>query len=230
MGSASRIHQYTAPQNGFASRIHQPKGVSRFHQPKGGPHLEFINIQPPKRSPPLEFINQRGSASRFHQPKRRSASRDNFNTLYVCIRTLDVCSNKQEMERLNKYVKYCRKQRHCVKVRRWTTFGIRYFLWSRSCWVLGFFWAGWAIEFMNFYISYMYIHCILYFSSNFSQQRVMINNFITMTIVKLCCHNVTQSAHFMIFSVSSISYRPTELSLLKEFSKNVNFWKFYIFH
>ena len=43
--------------------------------------LEFINIQPPlprKGGPPLEFINQKGSASRFHQPKRGSASRDNL--------------------------------------------------------------------------------------------------------------------------------------------------------
>ena len=50
-GSASRIHQHTAP--------------------KRGPPLEFINIQPPKGSPPLEFINiqpQNGeSASRIHQ-------------------------------------------------------------------------------------------------------------------------------------------------------------------
>ena len=36
---------------------------------KGGPTPEFINIQPPQRGQPLEFINQRGSASRFHQPK-----------------------------------------------------------------------------------------------------------------------------------------------------------------
>ena len=71
---------------------------------------------------------------------------------------------------------------------------------------------------------------ILHFSSNFSQQRPLISNLCTMTIVKLCCHNFTLSAYFMIFSVSSISYRPTDLSLLKEFSKNVSFWKFYIFH
>ena len=107
-GSASRIHQHTAPQKGSASRIHQhtapQKGVriqnsSSYSPPKGGPHLEFINIQPPKRGsasrihqhtvppPPqkkggpqlqnpstkwgstLESINQRGSASRFYQPK-----------------------------------------------------------------------------------------------------------------------------------------------------------------
>ena len=44
---------------GSASRIHQPKGgsASRFHQPDGGP--------------PLDFINQMGSASGIqqHQPK-----------------------------------------------------------------------------------------------------------------------------------------------------------------
>ena len=34
---------------------------------------------------------------------------------------------------------------------------------------------------------------------------------------------------FYDFFVSTISYRPTDLSLLKEFSKNGNFWKFYIF-
>ena len=46
----------------------------------------------------------------------------------------------------------------------------------------------------------------------------------TMTIFKLCRHNLTQSTYFMIFFVSSISYRPTtDLSLLKEFSKNVSF-------
>ena len=47
-GSASRIHQHTAPQKGSAST---------YSPPKGGPHLEFIIIQPPKR----------GSASRIHQ-------------------------------------------------------------------------------------------------------------------------------------------------------------------
>ena len=48
--------------------------------------------------------------------------------------------------------------------------------------------------------------------------------------MKLFWHNFTQSAYLMIFFVSSISYRPTDLSLLKEFSKNVSFWKIYIFH
>ena len=44
-----------------------------------------------------------------------------------------------------------------------------------------------------------------------------------MTIVKSCWHNFTQSAYFIIFFVSSISYRHTDLSLLKEFSKIVSF-------
>ena len=45
----------------------------------------------------------------------------------------------------------------------------------------------------------------------------------TMTIEKSYWHNFTQSAYFMIFCVSSISYRPTDLSLLEEFSKKVSF-------
>ena len=64
---------------------------------------------------------------------------------------------------------------------------------------------------------------ILHFSLDFSQGRPLISNFTTMAIVKLCCHNFTQSAYFMIFFASSISYRPTDLSLLKEFSKNFSF-------
>ena len=56
-----------------------------------------------------------------------------------------------------------------------------------------------------------------------SEQRPLVSNFITVSIVKLCCHNFTQIANFMIFFVSNISYRPTDLSLLKEFSKNVDF-------
>ena len=45
-----------------------------------------------------------------------------------------------------------------------------------------------------------------------------------MTIVKLCCHNFTQSAYFMIFlCVYSICHRPTDLSLLKQFSKIISF-------
>ena len=56
-----------------------------------------------------------------------------------------------------------------------------------------------------------------------SEQRPLVSNFTTVAIVKLCCHNFTQIANFMIFFVSTISYRPTDLSLLKEFSKNVSF-------
>ena len=56
-----------------------------------------------------------------------------------------------------------------------------------------------------------------------SEQRPLVRNFTTVAIVKLCCHNFTQIANFMIFFVSTISYRPTDLSLLKEFSKNVSF-------
>ena len=56
---------------------------------------------------------------------------------------------------------------------------------------------------------------ILHFSLNSSEQRPLISNFTTMAIVKLCCHNFSQSAYIMIFFVSSISYRPTDLSLLK---------------
>ena len=56
-----------------------------------------------------------------------------------------------------------------------------------------------------------------------SEQRPLVSNFSTMAIVKLCCHNFTQIANLMIFFVSTISYRPTDLSLLKEFSKNVSF-------
>ena len=63
-----------------------------------------------------------------------------------------------------------------------------------------------------------------------SEQRPLVRNFTTVAIVKLCCHNFTQIANFMILFVSTISYRPTDLSLLKEFSKNVSFRKFYIFH
>ena len=46
----------------------------------------------------------------------------------------------------------------------------------------------------------------------------------------MCWHNLTQSAYlFHDFFVSIISERPTDLSSLKEFSKNVCFGKFYIF-
>jgi hypothetical protein len=56
-----------------------------------------------------------------------------------------------------------------------------------------------------------------------SEQRPLVSNFTTVAIVELCCHNFTQIANFMIFFVSTISYRRTDLSLLKEFSKNVSF-------
>ena len=63
-----------------------------------------------------------------------------------------------------------------------------------------------------------------------SEQKPLVSNFTTVAIVKLCCHNFTQIANFMIFFVSTISYRLTDLSLLKEFSKNVSFWKFHILY
>ena len=52
-----------------------------------------------------------------------------------------------------------------------------------------------------------------------SEQRPLVSYFTTVAIVKLCCHNCKSYDFFM----STISYRPTDLSLLKEFSKNVNF-------
>ena len=57
-------------------------------------------------------------------------------------------------------------------------------------------------------------------SLNFSQQRPLINIFTMMTIVKSCCHNFTKSAYFMIFSLSSISYRPTDFILIKRIFQN----------
>ena len=48
-----------------------------------------------------------------------------------------------------------------------------------------------------------------------SEQRPLVSNFTTVAIVKLYCHNFTQIANFMIFFVSTISYRPTDLSLIK---------------
>ena len=59
-GSTSRIHQHTAPKRGSASRIHQHTA------PQKGVRLQNSST---KGDPPLEFINQRGSAFRFHQPK-----------------------------------------------------------------------------------------------------------------------------------------------------------------
>ena len=43
-----------------------------------------------------------------------------------------------------------------------------------------------------------------------SEQRPLVSNFTTVAIVKLCCHNFTQIANFIIFFVSTISYRPTD--------------------
>ena len=68
-GSASRIHQYTAPQKTTASRIHQVEG---------SPPLEFINIHPPER----------GSASRIHQPKNGSPPLGTISmdlAVYICL-------------------------------------------------------------------------------------------------------------------------------------------------
>jgi hypothetical protein len=48
--------------------------------------------------------------------------------------------------------------------------------------------------------------------------------------LELWWHNFTQNAYFMTFFVSSISYRPTDLPLLKEFSKNISLKKLYIFY
>ena len=52
-----------SPKRGSASRIFQHAAFQK------GVSLEIINIQPPNRGLPLEFINQRGCTSRFHQPK-----------------------------------------------------------------------------------------------------------------------------------------------------------------
>ena len=46
-----------------------------------------------------------------------------------------------------------------------------------------------------------------------SKQWPWTSNLCTMTIVKLCWHNFTQSAYFIIFLVSSISYKPTDFSM-----------------
>ena len=62
-----------------------------------------------------------------------------------------------------------------------------------------------------------------------SEQRPLNSNFTTVAIVKLSCHNFTQIANFTIFFVSSISHRPTDSSLLKEFSKKISFEDFHNF-
>ena len=46
--------------------------------------------------------------------------------------------------------------------------------------------------------------------------------FTTVTLIKSSFANSTMSANFMPFFVSNISYSPTDLSLLKEFSKLFN--------
>ena len=53
---------------------------------------------------------------------------------------------------------------------------------------------------------------ILKFSFKFFRTEAIIT---TMAVVKLCCHNLSQTAYIMIFFVSSISYRPTDSPLLK---------------
>ena len=53
-----------------------------------------------------------------------------------------------------------------------------------------------------------------------SEQRPLISNFTTVAIVKFPQFHT--NSNFMISFVSTISYRPTDLSLLKEFSKNVD--------
>ena len=55
-----------------------------------------------------------------------------------------------------------------------------------------------------------------------SEQRPLVSNFTNVAVVKLGCHNFTKIANFMIFFVSTISFRPTDLSLLNKFSKNVD--------
>ena len=55
-----------------------------------------------------------------------------------------------------------------------------------------------------------------------SKQRPLVSNFTNVAVVKLGCHNFTKIANFMIFFVSTILFRPTDLSLLNKFSKNVD--------
>ena len=54
-------------------------------------------------------------------------------------------------------------------------------------------------------------------SYNFSKSAILI------TDVQSCWYNFTPNAYFMTFFVSTISYRPIDLSLLKEFSKSDSF-------
>ena len=64
-GSASRIHQNTAPKRESASKIHQPKGVcfqisstkKESHQPKRGSAQNSSTCSPSKGGSPLKFSN-----------------------------------------------------------------------------------------------------------------------------------------------------------------------------
>ena len=47
--------------------------------------------------------------------------------------------------------------------------------------------------------------------------------FTTVALIKSSCTNSTMTANFMPFCVSDISYRPPELSLVKQFSKKGHF-------
>ena len=114
-GSASRTHQHTAPGMGSTSRIHQHTdskrgSVSRIHQhtaPQKGVHLK--NSSSYRRGPPLEYqqpkgvhlqisSTKRGSASRFHQPKRGPINQKGgpplgtiFQDLAKFLSNLDLC-------------------------------------------------------------------------------------------------------------------------------------------
>ena len=86
-GSASRLHQHTAPQKGVRLQNSSTKGgsASRIHQLKGGPPLDFINIQPQNGGVRL----QNSSTS---TQKKGSASRDNFYGLSgTYISNLSIC-------------------------------------------------------------------------------------------------------------------------------------------
>ena len=49
------------------------------------------------------------------------------------------------------------------------------------------------------------------------------------TYGKIMLAQLPTKCKFKIFCVSTICYRPTDISLLKEFSKNVSFWEIYTF-
>ena len=50
--------------------------------------------------------------------------------------------------------------------------------------------------------------------------------FTTVALIKFSCANSTISANFMPFFVSDISYRPTDLPIVKEFLKLFSFEDF----